>query len=139
MAIQQISIFLENKPGRLSWVTSTLSKEGLGIKAMFLSDTTDFGVLHLIADNTEKAMSVLKDQDFTVCVTEVLVVELKNNIKDMDRVLRVVHRAGLNIEYMYTFSAQNTNGTLLALRFDHLDKAKEALLNEGILLVNNML
>jgi len=138
MAIQQVSIFLENKSGRLSRVAGALAEGEIGIKAMVLADTADFGVLHLIADSAQDAMDVLKNQGFTVCLTEVLAVELKRDTKEMDRVLRLVNRTGLNIEYMYAFSVRNMDGTLLVLKFDQLDKAKETLQREGIPLLTEM-
>ena len=138
MGIQQVSIFLENKSGRLSRVAAALSEGEIAIKAMVLADTADFGVLHLIADSAQSAMDVLKNQGFTVCLTEVLAVKLKRNAKEMDRVMRLMNRAGLNIEYMYAFSVQSMDGTLLVLKFDQLDKAKETLQREGIPLLTVM-
>ncbi|MDA3896398.1 MAG: amino acid-binding protein [Desulfobacteraceae bacterium] len=130
MAIEQITIFLENRPGRLSRITSALSESGIPITAMVLTDTADFGILHLIVKETERALSVLKDQGFAAKKTPVAIVEVKENPQDINRIMMLFREADINIEYMYAFTSQEKN--ILVLRYDNLEKGLDILASNGI-------
>ena len=134
MAIEQITIFLENRPGRLSRITNVLSEEDIEIKVMAVSETAEFGILHLIVADTEKTYSVLKDQGFSVKKTLVTVVEVKENPKDIHRIMMLVRKAEINIEYMYTFT--NWGKNILILRFDQPENGKALLTDSGISLIS---
>lgn len=132
MKIQQISIFLENKSGRLADVASTIAQAGLDIRAMSLADTNEFGILRLIVDNPEKAKTVLKEAGFTVNITNVVALEIPNSPGGLDSVLKIICKNGVNVEYMYAFAAICDQHAVLIIRLDDTDKAIEALQADGI-------
>ncbi len=132
MKVEQISIFLENKSGRLADVTGVLAKAGINIRALTLADTTDFGILRLIVNDTEKAKQVLKDNDFTVGKTEVIAVEVKDDPGGLATILDVIQREGINVEYMYAFLEKHEDKAIIIFRFDDLEKAIAVLKNAGI-------
>ncbi len=100
MKAEQLSIFLENKPGRLAAVTEALAKENIDIRALSLADTLDFGVLRLIADRPEDARRVLHEHGFMAKVTEVLAVEVPHRPGGLNTLLKTLSQAGVNVEYM---------------------------------------
>lgn len=132
MKIQQISIFLENKSGRLADVIHTIAEAGLNIRALSLADTNEFGILRLIVDNHEKARDVLKEAGFTVNLTSVVAIEVPNNPGSLDNVLQLIGSKDINVEYMYAFAALTDHNAVLIIRFDQNDKGIEALQAGGI-------
>ncbi len=131
MKVEQISIFLENKSGRLAEVAAVLAGGGVNIRALSLADTTDFGILRLIVNDTEKAKSILKTNGFTVGKTEVIAVEVPDKPGGLARILDVIHAQEINVEYMYAFVQKNVNAIII-FRFDDLEKAIGALQAAGI-------
>ncbi|MFZ2041387.1 MAG: ACT domain-containing protein [Desulfobacterales bacterium] len=127
MKITQLSVFLENRAGRLADIATTLGDIGVNIRAMSLADTTDFGVLRLIVNDTAKARQVLKDLGFAVRLTEVLAVEIPDRPGELGRLLRIIEQAGLNLEYVYGFVEKNSDNAILIIRFDDLDRAIAAI------------
>ena len=132
MKVEQISIFLENKSGRLADVAEVLARAGINIRALSLADTTDFGILRLIVNDTEKAKQVLKDNGFTVGKTEVIAVEVSDTPGGLARILNVIKSEGINVEYMYAFVQQSGGNALIIFRFDELEKAITVLQKAGI-------
>jgi hypothetical protein len=127
MKVEQLSIFLENKTGRLAEVTQALSKAGINIRALSLADTSEFGILRLIVDDHEKAKTILKEQSFTVGRTHVVAVQVEDRPGGLDTILRLLSDNGINVEYMYAFVQAANKSALLILRFDKTDKALEVL------------
>ncbi len=127
MQIEQISIFMENKSGRLAEVTSALSEAGIVVKAMILADLSDFGVLRMIVDDTKKAKDHLKHQGFVVNSTSVFAVELENDTRQIHDVLASFNRAGINVEYMYAFANVEKNSMGMVFMVDDPDKASQVL------------
>jgi hypothetical protein len=136
MKVKQISIFLENKAGRLAEVTNILGKAGINIRALSLADTTDFGILRLIVNDIDKAAKTLKDQGFTVGETEVLAVEVPDRPGGLGEILKIIQAAGLNVEYMYAFVERSSNNAVIIFRFDNVDEATRALLEKGVTILN---
>jgi len=132
MKVEQISIFLENKSGRLADVAGVLAKAGINIRALSLADTTDFGILRLIVNDTEKAKQVLKDNGFTVGKTEVIAVEVLDRPGGLAEILNIVKNNGINVEYMYAFVQKSGGNAIIIFRFDELEKAIETLQKGGI-------
>lgn len=135
MKVEQLSIFLENKAGRLAEVTHTLSGAGVNIRALSLADTSDFGILRLIVSEHEKAKSVLKDRGFTVGRTNVVAVEVDDNPGGLDGILQLLSKHGINVEYMYAFVQTNGKNATLILRFDKTDQAIEVLTANNISII----
>lgn len=118
MKVQQISIFLENKSGRLSEVTRVLGDNGINIRALSLADTTDFGILRLIVNDTEKANKVLKENGFTVGKTDVIAVEVDDRPGGLASILEVLNKENINVEYMYAFVERSQGNAVIIFRFD---------------------
>jgi len=132
MKVEQLSIFLENKTGRLAEVTYALSTAGINIRALSLADTSEFGILRLIVDDHEKAKVLLKEQGFTVGRTHVVAVQVEDRPGGLDNILRLLSANGINVEYMYAFVQAANKSALLILRFDKTDKALEVLTEHKI-------
>ena len=127
MKVEQLSIFLENRAGRLSEVTGTLAQAGINIRALSLADTSDFGILRLIVTDHEKAKQALNENGFTVGRTTVVPVEVKDAPGGLDEILKILSNNGINVEYMYAFVQQSGQNAVLIFRFDRTDQAIEIL------------
>ncbi|GAW66335.1 amino acid-binding protein [Geoanaerobacter pelophilus] len=127
MHVEQISIFIENKFGRLAEVTRILGEAGVNIRTLSLADTSDFGILRLIVNDAEKAKSVLKDRGFTVSKTEVVAVEIPDRPGGLADILQVLDASGINVEYMYAFVERCGENAVMIFRFDETQKAIESL------------
>jgi len=132
MKVEQISIFIENKSGRLAEVTRILGEAGVNIRALSLADTSDFGILRLIVDRTDIAKSALKDQGFTVSKTEVVAVEVPDRPKGLCGILEILDRSGVNVEYMYAFVERCGENAVIIFRFDNTEEAIRVLLDNGV-------
>lgn len=132
MKIKQISIFLENKSGRLARVTRVLGDSNINIRALSITDTTDFGILRLIVNDPDKVVTVLKEAGFTQSVTDVIAVEVPDQPGGLAAVLAVLKEAGINIEYLYAFLQKATSAALVVFRVEQLDSAIRILLENGI-------
>ena len=127
MAIQQISVFVENKPGRLADITRFLAEGGIGIRAFYIADTTDFGILRLIVSNTQKAADVLKAQGVAVSITEVVGISIPDVTGSFANVVKVLADAGENVEYAYAFLTPEAGHAYVIVRVDDNAKAIEVL------------
>ncbi|MBI9091301.1 MAG: ACT domain-containing protein [Desulfobacterium sp.] len=135
MRAEQISIFLENKAGRLAEVTAILRDANVNIRALSLADTTDFGILRLIVNDNQKAEDILKKEGFTVGKTNVIAVEVDDNPGGLNRVLDPLTSEGVNVEYMYAFANPNRKSAIMIFRFDNIDKAIEILAKNKIAVI----
>lgn len=131
MKVEQISIFLENKPGGLSNVTRTLSEAGINIRALSLADTSDFGILRLIVDNVAKAKDVLNSSGFAVGKTHVVAVEVPDRPGGLYSILDLLTGKGVNVEYMYAFVERSGQNAVIIFRFDATDEAIKVLQQGG--------
>lgn len=127
MKVEQISVFLENKPGALTEVTRILGEEGVNIRALSLADTKDFGILRLIVNDNEKARAVLGSKGFTVRKTEVVAVEVPDRPGGLADILKILSEGGVNVEYLYAFVQQSGSNAIIIFRFDETDQAIEVL------------
>jgi hypothetical protein len=123
MRLEQISIFLENKAGRLAEVSRVLSEAGVNIRALSLADTSDFGILRLIVDNNDKAKAVLKEHGFTVGKTDVVAVEVEDRPGGLSHILDILSQKNVNVEYMYAFVQHSGKDAVIIFRFDDIDTA----------------
>ena len=131
MKVEQISIFLENKAGRLAEVTNILAGAGINIKALSLADTSEFGILRLIVDDYEKAQTELKAKGFTVGKTGVVAVEVDHTPGGLNSILQILEKSGINVEYMYGFPHQSA-AAIIIFRFDRSELAVEVLRQNGV-------
>ena len=140
MKVRQVSIFLENRSGRMAKITTALGEAGINIRAMSLADTSDFGILRLIVTDVEKAVLILKDCGFTVRVTDVVAVAIPDIPGALGNLLSIMEHVGLNVEYMYAFIQKTEDEAILIFRFDDLDKALDTLIENDItVLKENMI
>jgi len=123
MKVEQISVFLENKPGALAEVTHILGETGVNIRALSLADTKDFGILRLIVNDNEKAKEVLGQKGFTVRKTEVVAVEVPDRPGGLADIMKVLAEARINVEYLYAFVQQSGENAIIIFRFDETDRA----------------
>jgi len=137
MKVKQIAIFLENKSGRLADISHTLAENAINIRALSLADTADFGILRLVVNDTTKAQQVLKENGFTVGITEILAVEVPDKPGALDCILQVVRDAGLNVEYMYAFTKKSGESGMLLFRFDNQDAAVTVFQKAGFRLLSD--
>ncbi len=130
--VEQISVFLENKAGRLAEVTRILAEANINIRALSLADTSDFGILRLIVNDNNKAKEELKKAGFTVAKTEVVAVEVSDRPGGLHHILRILKKANVNVEYMYAFVQQNGAHAVLIFRFDNLGEALRILKDNDV-------
>ncbi|MEW6171944.1 MAG: ACT domain-containing protein [Bacillota bacterium] len=131
MAVKQISVFLENKSGRLAAVTQLMADEKVNIRALSIADTSDFGILRLIVDQPDKAYQALKKNGFTVSATDVLAVAVPDNPGGLAPALAALEGAGVNIEYLYAFVAQCADMAMVLFKVNDTDRAITALKQAG--------
>ncbi len=132
MKVEQISIFLENKPGGLAQVTRVLKEKDINIRALSLADTTDFGILRLIVDKVQEARDVLKNEGFTVGRTEVVAVEVPDRPGGLHIIVDALSSERINVEYMYAFVERSGENAVIIFRFDDTDRAIEVLQEKGL-------
>ena len=125
MKVEQISVFMENKAGRLAQITRVLGGAGVNILALSLADTADFGILRLIVSDNDKAYESLKKEGFTVGRNEVLAVDVPDRPGGLADFLEILKVNEINIEYMYAY--RKSGHAVLIFRFDDLEKAMSVL------------
>ena len=135
MKVKQISVFLENKSGRLARVTRALGDHGINIRALSIADTTDFGILRLIVNDPAQALAVLKDEGFTISPTEVIAVQVPDRPGGLAEILAVLEGAGVNIEYMYAFVGKTLDDAVVVFRVEEIDRAIALLRQNGVTLL----
>ena len=132
MKADQLSIFLENRAGRLAEVTRILAEAGVNIRALSLADTSDFGILRLIVSDFEKAREKLKANGFTVGRTTVVAVKVDDRPGGLHAILKALQEANINVEYMYAFVQQSGDNAVIIFSFDRTDQAVELLQKKGV-------
>jgi hypothetical protein len=135
MRAEQISVFLENKAGRLAEVASILAEADVNIRALALADTSDFGVLRLIVNDNQKAVHALKNRGFTVSKTDVVAVEVEDRPGGLNKILDILNRAGINVEYMYAFVQHSGKNAVMIFRIDPIDEAITLLQKNNITVI----
>lgn len=113
MINKQVSVFLENKSGRLNEVTQILGDANINISAFTIADTSDFGILRLIVSEPERARDILKQQLFSVQITEVVMVKSPNHAGSLSKMLEILKNEEIFIEYMYAFSMSKNTATFI--------------------------
>lgn len=128
MRVTQISVFVENRPGRLRHVLQVVSDAGVNLRALSLADTADFGIVRMIASDTQKALNAIRAASLTAATTDVLQVVIPDVPGGLaNRVIDPLADAGVNIEYAYAYSERASDQAVVVLKVDDLDKAEKAL------------
>ncbi|HAN44838.1 MAG TPA: acetolactate synthase [Ruminococcaceae bacterium] len=136
MTIKQISVFVENKPGRLKEITKVLSDNNIDIRALSVADTTDFGIVRLIVNNPDLAEKVLKQADYTVSITKVIGIGIIDKPGGLYEALNLLDAAHISVEYMYAFICRQTDAAYVVLRVENNEKAADILKGNNIMLIN---
>jgi hypothetical protein len=136
MKVTQVSVFLENKKGRLADVTRVLAENKINIRALFIADTSDFGILRMIVDKPKKAVAILKENQFTVRENDVIAVEIQDVPGELARVLAILAEADLNVDYLYCFVDYNRKAAVDIMRVGDTDLTIDVLKTAGITLIN---
>ena len=131
MKVDQISIFLENKPGTLEFATKVLRDADINIRALSLADTSDFGILRVIVNDTVRAEKSLQAAGFTVRRTPVVAVEVPDRPGGLHSILEALSEKQINVEYTYAFVERSGENAIIIFRFDQTDEAIEVLLKKG--------
>jgi hypothetical protein len=132
MKLNQLSVFLENKPGRLSKPCKALASAAINILTLSLADTHQFGILRLILRDWKRAKEVLEKAGCVVNVTEVVAIEVADRPGGLAQVLEIVEKANMNLEYMYAFTFRSQDKAILVFRFEDPDAAVKLLQQCGI-------
>ena len=135
MKITQISVFLENRKGRLYEVCSLLGSNDVNIRALTVAETESFGVLRIVVDKSDAAVKVLRDHGFVANFTDVVAVEVGDRPGGLASVLKIFAESDVNIEYMYGFVEKFSDKALLVFRFEDPDVAQEVLAQHSISVV----
>jgi len=130
--IKQISLFVENRPGRMAKVAKTLSDARVNIRALTIAEAGDFGVIRMVVDDPEKGHKVLKENAFTVSMTDVLAVEMKDTPGGLYEILNTLGESGINVDYAYAFVTAKAEKAMLILRVDDIAKARKMLAQKGV-------
>lgn len=138
MKLNQLSVFLENRPGALTAPCRALAAAGVNLVTLSVADTREFGILRLIVRDWAQAKQILEASGCVVRVTEVLAVEVADRPGGLADLLDVFERAGLNVEYMYAFSVKQGDRGLLVFRFAQPDAAVAALRAAGVVVVDEL-
>lgn len=125
MVIQQISVFVENKPGTLAEVLGVLKEHEVNLRALSVADTSDFGILRMIVNDTARAEGILRSSGFTVKITPVLCVVMADMPGILHQQVKRLSEAGINIEYMYAFGVVSDKEARVVLKVDDLARAQE--------------
>lgn len=131
MAIQQISVFVENKPGMLLKNVQKISEAGINLRALSIADTQDFGILRLIVSDVERTKEVLS-ADNLVTTTRVVAAKMEDEVGALYTILKALGDQNINIEYMYAFTASEAYGAYVVMRVDDVEQAEAALHASGI-------
>ena len=136
MAIRQLSIFLENRSGRLQAITAILAEANIDIRGLSVADTSDFGILRIIVDDTAKAEAVLKANNVVVHSNDVTAIEVDHKPGGLAKVLRLLNDTPVNVEYMYTLAVPCGVNPVLILRFSEPKETREKLRQGGVKLLD---
>ncbi len=132
MTVKQISIFVENKEGRIKKAIDTLAKENINIRALSIADTTKYGILRLIVSDNAKAIEALEKDNFIVKENEVIILAVPDEPNGLNSTLAVFDEKGINLEYLYAFVSSKTDEAIVVMRLENMEKAIEALNNSNI-------
>ena len=130
--VKQISIFVENKEGRIKKAIDTLAKENINIRALSIADTTKYGILRLIVSDNEKAIEALEKDGFIVKENEVIILAVPDEPNGLNSTLEVFDEKGINLEYLYAFVSNKTDEAIVVMRLENMEKAIEALSESNV-------
>ncbi len=137
MSVKQISVFVENKQGALLDITTRLAQHQINIRAVTLADTTRFGIFRLIVDKPDECEKALREEGFTVSITNVLIVKLPDRPGGLAGAVKVLSEHGINIDYLYAFITHAVNDTCVIIRVGDIELAEKVLKDNGFTLFSD--
>jgi len=137
MVVKQISIFVENKEGRIKKAIDTLAKENINIRALSIADTTKYGILRLIVSDNEKAIEALEKDGFIVKENDVIIVAVPDEPNGLNSTLAIFENQDINLEYLYAFVSSKTDEAIVVMRLENMEKAIEVLENSNAKLLDS--
>lgn len=132
MIIKQLSIFLENRTGRISEIAGLLAQANINIRALTLADSSDFGIMRLIVDKLDAALKCLKDNNISTALTSVVAVEVPDKPGGLAEVMSIISDSGFDIVYMYSLPEKKHNNAIMIMRFNNTEEAAGILKNHGL-------
>ena len=123
MVVKQISVFIENKEGRMKKAINTLAQENINIRALSIADTTKYGILRLIVSDNEKAIEALEKDGFIVRENDVIIVAVPDEPNGLNTTLAIFDEKGINLDYLYAFVSSKTEKAIVVMRLKHMDEA----------------
>ena len=132
MTVRQISIFVENKPGKLAELTEYLNQSSINMRALSIAEAQDFGIVRIIVDDAYKTSCVLKEAGYVASITPVVAIEMPDEPGSLFRILKILGDGGVNLEYMYAFLTRKQSTAYMVLRVEDNEKAIEILSKNGI-------
>ena len=132
MSVKQISIFVENKEGRIKKAINTLGQENINIRALSIADTTKYGILRLIVSDNKKAIDALERDGFIVKENEVIILAVPDEPNGLNSTLAVFDEKGINWEYLYAFVSSKTDEAIVVMRLENMEKAIDALKDSNV-------
>ncbi len=132
MKVRQISVFLENKNGRLAEVTKLLGSNGINLRAVSIADTADFGILRLICDQPEKALKLFHDNNFTAKETDVIGVIVEDKPGGLSHVMEICFKNNVNIEYLYSSLMTEENKAVEIFKVEDIDHGLDILAKNNV-------
>ena len=130
--MKQISIYIENKKGKLAEVSTLLANSGINLQALSIADTADFGILRVVADDTDKAIALLADNGYLAKVTDVIAVKIEDKPGSLAKIISALSYADISVEYTYAFTSTEPGIAVMVFRVDDNNKAVSALVKAGI-------
>jgi len=138
MKLNQLSVFLENKPGRLSEPCRILAEANINILTLSLADTQQFGIMRLVVKEWEKAKEALEKAGCVVNVTEVVALEVQDQPGGLEAVLKIIEQGDINIEYIYAFTFRRKDKAIIIFRFEDPDTAIQVLQSKGVNVIGDV-
>jgi hypothetical protein len=132
MKVKQVSVFLENRTGRMADAARLLGENNINIRALSIADTADFGILRIIVSDYEKAEKAFKDAGFTVSLTDVVAIEVPDTPGGLAQILDRLQQADLAIEYLYAFVEKSADKAVVVFRFDNTEDALKKIETTGV-------
>jgi hypothetical protein len=137
MEIKQISVFLENSPGRLGEVTRVLAGAGVNLRAISIADMADFGILRLIVNDQDKAVKALTGAGFTTRITNVAAIEIEDKPGSLARVMELFQKSNVNIEYLYASLEGNVGKAVVIFKLEDHEKGLALIKENGLSMVES--
>ena len=132
MTVKQISVFVENKEGRIKKAINTLAQENINIRALSIADTTKYGILRLIVSDHEKAIEALEKDNFIVKENEVIILAVPDEPNGLNSTLAIFDEKGINLEYLYAFVSNKSDEAIVVMRLENMEKAIDVLENSSV-------